>query len=132
SVHGEPHGGGGGARATRDGISALMPLVNGDCLNIPVEIIESRFPLRVERYALFEESGGPGRFRGGLGVILDYRILHEPTVMNASLIRYRIAPAGVFGGEPGANSVTVVNPGGGSEVRHHQVSGHRLRACALV
>jgi N-methylhydantoinase B/oxoprolinase/acetone carboxylase alpha subunit len=36
-----------------------MPLVNGDCLNIPVEIIESRFPLRVERYGLFDDSGGP-------------------------------------------------------------------------
>jgi len=131
-VHGQPHGGGWGARAAKDGISALMPLVNGDCLNIPVEIIESRFPLRVERYALFQDSGGPGRYRGGLGVILDYRVLHEPAAMNASLIRYRIAPAGVFGGEPGACSVTLVNPGSEAEVRHHQVSGYRLQAGDLV
>jgi N-methylhydantoinase B len=131
-VHGQPHAGGWGARAGKDGISALMPLVNGDCSNIPVEIIESRFPLRVERYSLFEDSAGAGRFRGGLGVILDYRVLQESAVMNASLIRYRIAPAGVLGGEPGALSVTVVNPGTPGEVRHHEVSGHRLGAGDLV
>jgi N-methylhydantoinase B len=131
-VHGQPHGGGWGARATKDGISALMPLVNGDCLNIPAEIIESRFPLRVERYALHEESDGAGRFRGGLGVVLDYRILREPASMNASLIRYRIPPVGVFGGDPGATSVTIVNPGTEHEVRHHQVSGYRLREGDLV
>jgi len=129
----ETIGGGFGARAGRDGMDGVQVGMT-NTLNTPVESIETEYPLRVERYAFRPNSGGRGRFRGGLGLERTVTVERDATV---SLLteRRRHAPAGVAGGEdgtPGANlidgepvpakttvdveagtTVTVRTPGGG-------------------
>ncbi|MDX6728767.1 MAG: N-methylhydantoinase [Baekduia sp.] len=130
-VHISPYSGGWGARATKDGINGLMTILNGDCNNVPCEVVERKFPLRVERYALLDDTGGPGRFRGGLGIATDYRLMTDG-VMSTALMRYRHGPWGLFGGGAGKASVTVVNPGTDEERRHHSGGGIPLKAGDLV
>ena len=71
----EPNVGGWGGSALGDGASALIATTDGDTYNFPVEVVESRFPVLVERYVLnVEAGGGAGRHRGGFGVVREYRI----------------------------------------------------------
>ena len=95
----ETIGGGFGARATADGMDGVQVGMT-NTLNTPVESIETEYPLRVERYALRPNSGGAGRFRGGLGVERTVTVERDATV---SLLteRRRHAPSGVAGGEDG-------------------------------
>src|SRR5207237_1097925 len=58
--------GGMGARPDKDGIDVIETDVS-NCMNIQVESVEMNFPLRISRARLWVDSGGPGRFRGGLG-----------------------------------------------------------------
>jgi N-methylhydantoinase B len=130
-VHGAPYSGGWGARATKDGINGLMTVLNGDCNNVPCEVIEQRFPLVVDRYALVDDSGGPGRCRGGLGIAIDYR-LQTDGVLSTNLLRHEFPPWGLDGGGCGVSSVTVVNPGEEHERRYSQVAGVRLQRGDVV
>ncbi|MFU8870013.1 hydantoinase B/oxoprolinase family protein [Natronococcus sp.] len=96
----ETIGGGFGARSERDGMDGVQVGMT-NTLNTPVESIETEYPFRVERYALRPDSGGRGRFRGGLGLERALTVETEATV---SLLteRRRHAPSGVAGGEDGA------------------------------
>src|SRR5438270_13791780 len=73
--------GGTGARPDSDGVSAMDELVV-NVMNTPVEAIETEFPVQVERYELARDSGGPGTFRGGLGVRRQWRIMAEESMVN--------------------------------------------------
>ncbi|MCY4542513.1 MAG: hydantoinase B/oxoprolinase family protein [Rhodobacteraceae bacterium] len=73
----EPTAGGWGARADGDGEDALINLVNGSFRNMSAEIYETKFPVRVERFAFNPDSGGPGRWRGGCGVIRVFKMLED-------------------------------------------------------
>jgi N-methylhydantoinase B len=127
-----PYAGGWGARPDQDGVSALCPIINGDNANVPVEVVENRYPLQVERYELVQDSGGPGEFRGGLGVRIDYRVMSENTSVSASLDRYSIAPPGVQGGREGALSGLYIDSGDGIERPAHKVAGLPVPRGALV
>jgi len=102
--------GGGGARATRDGLNGVATQIDGDVQNMPVEVIESNLPLRVERFELRADSGGPGRQRGGLGVRADYRLLADQATGSIALNRAQVAPRGVLGGEAPLLSQMVIDP----------------------
>src|SRR5262249_36758000 len=110
-IHFMPYAGGWGGRSTKDGINGLGPAINGDNYNIPCEVIETKFPLLVERYELIQDSGGPGKFRGGLGIRIDYRVLSPDATVSACLARYKFAPPGLFGGGEGLRSDLVLNLG---------------------
>ena len=69
--------GGFGARPTKDGITGVASGIS-NTMNTPIEILEMSFPVRVERYAIVPDTGGPGRFRGGCGVERVWRILGLP------------------------------------------------------
>ncbi|HKF75323.1 MAG TPA: hydantoinase B/oxoprolinase family protein, partial [Candidatus Dormibacteraeota bacterium] len=101
--------GGTGARAGRDGCEAMSSPYNA--ANIPVEAVEAATPVLVERFELIPDSGGRGRFRGGLGVRRDVRILAESVRFTNLSARQRFRPFGLAGGEPGQLGRTVVNPG---------------------
>ena len=73
----EPTAGGWGGRADSDGESALINLVNGGFRNIPAEVYETKFPVRIEEFAIRPDSGGAGRHRGGCGVIRRYKLLED-------------------------------------------------------
>ena len=96
----ETIGGGFGGRATSDGMDGVQVGMT-NTLNTPVEALESAYPLRVEQYSLRADTGGDGRFRGGLGLERRIRIERDATV---SLLteRRRHQPQGVDGGAPGA------------------------------
>ena len=69
--------------------------------NTPIEAMEMEFPLRVERYELREDSGGTGKYRGGLGLRREIRALISMD-LSVRAERHRFAPRGIFGGGDGA------------------------------
>jgi N-methylhydantoinase B len=73
----EPTAGGWGGTVGADGESGLINLCNGGFRNLPAEVYETKFPVRVEEFSLRRDSGGPGRWRGGCGVVRSYRLLDE-------------------------------------------------------
>ncbi|HEX2398093.1 MAG TPA: hydantoinase B/oxoprolinase family protein [Solirubrobacteraceae bacterium] len=97
----ETIGGGQGACPDADGPSAVHVAMS-NTLNTPIEALELEFPLRVVEYAVRRSSGGPGRFRGGDGVVRELEALGP---MDFSLLteRRRHPPRGAAGGGPGAH-----------------------------
>jgi N-methylhydantoinase B len=73
----EATAGGWGGTVGADGESALINLVNGGFRNLPAEVYETKFPVRVEEFSLRRDSGGPGRWRGGCGVVRTYLLLDD-------------------------------------------------------
>jgi N-methylhydantoinase B len=73
----EPTAGGWGGRADSDGESALINLVNGGFRNIPAEVMETKFPVRLEEFSIRPDSAGPGKHRGGCGVVRRYSLLED-------------------------------------------------------
>ena len=109
--------GGVGARASKDGLDAIPPTVSVE--NIPVEAQEARNPIIVERYELIPDSGGAGRWRGGLGVRKDIRMLADDVVLSNLTDRHVYPAYGLFGGQDGLLGETVLNPGRADERRLH-------------
>ncbi len=108
----EPHGGGMGARATQDGVNGIRVYV-GNAGSLPVEYIEQTMPLTVEEWALVPDSGGAGRYRGGLTARRTYRVGFETASFTVAGERGEFAPEGYFGGHAGAPFLcTVVEQGG--------------------
>jgi N-methylhydantoinase B len=98
-----------GARPHKDGVSASKAHVANGSL-APLEILETEFPIELIRFELIPDSGGPGRQRGGLAYVREYRLLSEST-FSARGGRQLSAPQGREGGWPGRPSAIVVNPG---------------------
>ncbi len=93
--------GGTGARATKDGLSATA--FPSGVLGTPVEVLENLAPLLVERKELRAGSGGPGRYRGGLGQTIAFRVrTREPFTCSVLCDRTQTPATGFLGGEPGA------------------------------
>lgn len=95
-----PEGGWGG-NSERDGLSAIWSIV-GNTWNVPVEVVEQRFPVRIERYELRPDSGGAGTHRGGLGIRRDHRVLGHDAKVSIIANRVRIPPWGLETGHAGA------------------------------
>jgi N-methylhydantoinase B len=102
-------GGGGGARSMKDGASGTS--VNQSNAKIaPIEIIESEFPTRITRFELIADSGGAGKYRGGLGIRREYENLADARFSVRST-KHIIAPNGAANGGNGRTGDIVVNPG---------------------
>ncbi|HEY7061797.1 MAG TPA: hydantoinase B/oxoprolinase family protein [Chloroflexota bacterium] len=97
-----------GARSDADGHDAIY---GPGQKNYPAEYIADRFPLRIERYAINTDSGGPGQFRGGCGVIREVRLLADEAVLGSRLDNVHFPPYGVNGGMSGRNGGVTINPG---------------------
>ncbi|HEY2937601.1 MAG TPA: hydantoinase B/oxoprolinase family protein [Gaiellaceae bacterium] len=119
-----------GARATKDGVDAISPVVSVE--NIPVEAQEARNPIVVERYELIPDSGGAGRLRGGLGVRKDIRVLADDVVLSNLTDRHVFAPYGLDGGGDGTLGSIVLNPGTAGERRLHSKERVRLERDDVV
>jgi N-methylhydantoinase B len=83
--------------------------------NIPVEVAESEFPIRIERYGLVPGSGGDGRHRGGLAVERVWRCLSPYTSLIVRSDRAAHPPYGLHGGQPGATSSNLLVRADGTE-----------------
>jgi N-methylhydantoinase B len=92
-----PPGGGWGATAAHDGMSAVVCINDGDTHNAVIEALEAKNPVLVEKYALRPDSGGPGLRRGGLGIELRVRAV-APWRTSVHVERTRCAPWGLEGG----------------------------------
>ena len=111
----EPTAGGWGGRADGDGESALINLVNGGFRNIPAEVMETKFPIRLEEFSIRPDSGGPGRYRGGCGVVRRYKTL-EQCYSALWFERSRTPAWGLNGGRDGAGPrITITFPDGSTE-----------------
>lgn len=99
----EPMVGCWGGRPDRDGVDGIAPL-GANIRNAPVERIEAEYPVRVEEYALVRDSGGPGRFRGGMSVTRSIRLLGPDATLQVRSERRKTLPYGLFGGQPGQPS----------------------------
>jgi len=108
-VYLETIGGGGGARPNKDGLDGVHVHITNTS-NLPVEALEIEYPLTLMRYELVDGSGGPGKFRGGMGLRRVYRAEAECQV-RLDLSRLRSDSWGLFGGGPGARSRRVCSPG---------------------
>jgi N-methylhydantoinase B len=126
-IHVDSSSGGWGACEGRDGESCLIAIVDGDSQNIPAEIVELRYPLRLVRFCLYEGSGGPGKFRGGLGHIRDFEALADELAVLTSIERHEYKPWGIFGGGEGAVNDAILNPGSPGEREVRKVTNFPLK-----
>jgi len=102
--------GGYGGRASRDGPDAVQ--THGqNTENAPIEEVELNYPVLITRYELVDGSGGPGQYRGGLGLRRDYSFPDHEASFSILSDRERWGPGGLFGGQPGQVASYVLNPG---------------------
>jgi len=93
-----------GARRDRDGLTACISITGGDTSNTPQEALEINYPWITEKYGLAEDSGGPGRFRGGLATEWVLRPYDHSSEYSCHTDRAVIPPVGIFGGMPGMHA----------------------------
>ncbi|MEX0741944.1 MAG: hydantoinase B/oxoprolinase family protein, partial [Phycisphaeraceae bacterium] len=98
-----------GGRPNADGLDGASAL-GANLANVPIEELEANFPVRFVRYGLVPNSGGAGRFRGGLASIREFTFLADDGVLSIRSDRRRHRPYGLAGGEPGAPSENWLNP----------------------
>lgn len=98
----QPMIGGSGARPDRDGVSAT-DFSLGALANTPTESVENELGLLVSHYGIVPDSGGPGRFRGGLAARLDFQVFQPDAILTArGMDRFKFQPWGLDGGRAGA------------------------------
>jgi N-methylhydantoinase B len=114
-VCGEATAVGWGGHAQGDGTNGLINYGGGDLKNFPVEVVESLYPIRVHRYGLWEDSGGPGRQRGGLGIAREYETLVDGVDVSLWFERTLTPGWGLFGGGEGRATTVLVDRGHGPE-----------------
>lgn len=130
----DPFDVGNGARPNSDGPTMAINVM-GDVPNSPVEVVEMRYPIRIERFALRSEASGHGKYRGGAGVYRDYRMLEDGAMLHTAMENTKDTIArGVAGGEDGKPAQVVVNPGSECEqILNNRGSFNRpLRAGDIV
>jgi N-methylhydantoinase B len=121
----EPEVGGWGGSAQSDGNNAMFSAIHGETYNCPAEVAEARYGLYVDRLALSDEPGGAGKFRGGKGVVLEYRVRSNNCFLTAAYSRNKHLPWSATGGREGsANRIEVIRADGRRE--HHAVVGGLL------
>ncbi len=124
----EPQPGGWGACYDRDGADVLVCSGDGDTLEMPVEVMETRFPLLFDQFALdTPQEAGHGEFRGGTGLVQDYQIYNESgAFITASFGRSEYPPWGAEGGHPGdGNYINILRRDGSTE-RHRKLTNYEL------
>jgi N-methylhydantoinase B len=101
--------GGWGASFKEDGESAIIHSAAGDFRNVPVETLESRYPILVHSLRMGRDSGGAGKYRGGLNVVKEYKPLTD-CKLTLHFDRVKTPSWGLFGGHDGAAPRVTVHP----------------------
>lgn len=118
--------GGWGGHAGGDGASALSCGLHNNT-NAPIEMVEAKYPVVFTRYGLIPDSGGAGAHRGGLGLVREFRLEAPEGALSTNFERFRFAPYGIKGGQPGSLSrTTVTRADGGRQSLNSKVSGVAL------
>lgn len=113
-IVGELIAGGSGAADGLDGVD-VVDTDASNCMNLPAEALEMEAPIRLRRVELRRDSGGPGEFRGGLGVVREYEILADGVTFTHRGERHFSAAPGLYGGMPGAPARSTIIRNDGSE-----------------
>jgi N-methylhydantoinase B len=106
----ESTAGGWGGSARADGDSGVVHFAAGDFKNLPVETLENKYPIHIGQYALGTDTGGPGRYRGGLNIVRDYEMLAEDSRLSLWFERTMTPQWGLFGGKAGAVPKVTLEP----------------------
>jgi N-methylhydantoinase B len=122
--------GGWGGSSGMDGYGPSRSNVHGDTSDVPVEMQEAFHPYRFESYALRPDSGGPGEFRGGVGIVKTYRIT-GPCRINLKIERTKCPPWGLLGGGEGKTAEVEIRKTDGSVLKvfkgdHPLVAGDQV------
>lgn len=97
-----------GARPYADGIDAVYYIAQR---NFPIEFAEMNFPVRIRRYGIHQDSGGPGRWRGGCGIVRELELLNDEGSLMLRLTNCFFPPFGMNGGMAGRAGRFIMNPG---------------------
>ena len=111
---GVPMGGGMGARPTKDGIDVVETDLN-NTIRYPIEACEAELPLRVRALRLWTDSGGAGRYRGGLGYEAEVEWLRGDALVTLRQERHKIHPWGLLGGSTAPTCRSVLRRADGRE-----------------
>lgn len=133
-VYIETLGGGFGGRATHDGTDGVQVHITNTS-NLPVEAIEMEYPLQVDAYELVPDSGGAGRYRGGLGLRRKIRPVDHDCRFNGAGERFRHTPWGIFGaGNGDSGRFCKIDADGRGSVLPSKVNDVTVRAdeCIVV
>jgi N-methylhydantoinase B len=99
-----------GATSEHDGQEGVPHMASNQA-NVPVEMIEADYPIRIEKYGFLADTGGAGKFRGGVGLVREYRVLTDDVYFGVRSDKNIYPPHGLFGGEAGSPSRNLINPG---------------------
>lgn len=113
--------GGYGAHSHKDGMDGVQPHIH-NTENAPVEETELNYPVRLKQFSLIPDSGGAGKFRGGLGVRRDYWFVDHQATFSIISDRTRFAPPGVAGGSSGRLAHYILDPEGAAEELRSKVT----------
>ena len=114
-----------GGSAGGDGADGIMHLSEPGCRNNPVEVLETKSPMFIESYGYRQDTGGAGRYRGGVGVSRVYRFT-APSTGICLVYKTKTKPWPIGEGRAGQNNRIVLNPGTSREV----VQGHSYNLLA--
>ena len=98
-----------GGTSKHDGQSGV-PHMGANQSNVSIEMIESKYPIRINKYGFIKNTGGAGKYRGGLGLLREYEILSDSANLNVRSDKRKYPPHGLFGGKPGSKSYNIINP----------------------
>ena len=119
----EPQLGGWGASRTGDGNSAMFCGFHGETFNCPAEINDARNGLYVDRMELITAPGGEGKYTGGRGIVMDYRVRNDNGFLTAGYTRSKFPAWGVDGGRDGSPNYVEFRPKNGDPQQFSFVSG---------
>ena len=102
----EPQAGGWGASADKDGENGLVCVGDGETYIIPVEVCETRYGVLVDQFGFDIAGGGAGKFRGGRGLVRDYRITANEAWFTGTFGRHKFLPWGMQDGKAGSRNYT--------------------------
>ena len=128
----EPLVGGWGATHVRDGQNGQFCAGDGETFNVPIEVTEGTYGLWVERCEFHNEDGGSGKFRGGKGVTLDYRVLADEVFLTAAYGRHKFWPGSVANGKEGSRNYIEVHQLDGRKERFGKVARFRVVKGELI
>jgi N-methylhydantoinase B len=128
----EPQLGGWGASANGDGNSAMFTGIHGDTFNCPVEVAEARYGLFVEQLALSDAEGGAGEYRGGKGIVLDYRVRSDGLFFTCAYTRSVQRPWALDGGREGSRNYVELIRSDGTREEHAIATALELNQGDLI
>jgi N-methylhydantoinase B len=122
----EPEVGGWGGSSTGDGMPGQYSPFHGETYNCPAEVAEARYGVTVDYLSFHDLDGGAGKYRGGKGVRVDYRIRSDNAWLTMAYTRSKFPPWPLEGGEPGSPNHIVIRRSSGEEETYAVASGLTL------